>query len=207
MNLLIAVVLHSFATDVEGMRDGQLTPRAGASPRDGSSQLLRARTASASNFRLEGTVRMLPGRDEWPRDYSLFCFGKRGWVRSACRAVVRHPLFEILMLIVVAASCVALVADTPRLRLTPDAPLALLLRNLDVYVWPLAFSSEMLLKVGDASTLLSAHPLPFPLCSPPPLSSLLLTSSPLAPHLLSPRSSPPPTPAPPQGHHHRLCVR
>ena len=45
MNLLIAVVLHSFATDVEGMRDGQLTPREGTprGPRD---------------VRLDGTVRM-----------------------------------------------------------------------------------------------------------------------------------------------------
>ena len=134
MNLLIAVVLNAFSLDIEEQQEQlELEIEVQEARKDDDRRSFKRRQSRGLSM-------------TWPRDYSFGLFVQDGYVRTACQDIVAHGMFDVVVTLVVIASCIALALDTPRLHLTPEAPLARLLLTLDVGVWPWLFLGELIIK-------------------------------------------------------------
>jgi hypothetical protein len=147
INLLIAVVLNAFSADHVEEPLETVAQEAIQHQRDECDQ------SDANNHersqRLQQQRRRAAKSPVWPRDFSFGIFVEGSFLRTACRELAAHAAFELIVTLIVTASCIALALDTPRLQQTPDAPLAQLLRRLDILVWPWLFLAEMLVKAID----------------------------------------------------------
>ena len=128
INLIVSVVLNAFATD-PNMEDED--------EEEESEEEAAAKALASSPMRQ---------RAQWPKDYSFGLFVKDGPIHALCSTIAAHHGFHMISMALVLASCLALSCDSPRVRLHPDKPLAVLLHSLDVYVWPWAFLGEVLIK-------------------------------------------------------------
>lgn len=70
--------------------------------------------------------------DDPPLYYSLYCFAPRNPLRLACKRLVSHSSFDLIIMVAICLSSVCLAFDSP--RLDPDSNLAFWLDWLNV-VW------------------------------------------------------------------------
>ena len=137
MNLLVAVILTEFAEDDA---DGPATTR-----RDTARTTARSETQRSD---AERTMSSIAGIDTspqpWPVDYSLMCFGPRNPFRNMCKAAIRKPQFDQVVIVAIVVSSICLALDSP--RLDPQSHLAHELKKLDLFFTALFFC-EMMTKI------------------------------------------------------------
>jgi len=137
VNLLIAVVMHAFYTgdDQHFAQHGSVPIEVAASP---------SLSPAPSALWVEDAT---SSKGDGPQCCGRLCGICHRW-RSLCKWLVQHRSFAHAAYLLAVSSCVALVVDSPRLETEPDAPLPTALRWLEVYLWPLGFTIEFLLRAA-----------------------------------------------------------
>ena len=141
MNLLVAVILTEFADSSEAASSSPPSPAKSRAPKAMPVAAGAADNSGLESFRQAETK---PEEVEWPRDYSLFCLGPNNPLRQACKQLMRHPIFDHMVILAILASSVCLALDSPRLDAASD--FAVTLARLNVF-FTLLFSAECLTKV------------------------------------------------------------
>jgi hypothetical protein len=152
INLLIAIVLSSFADDSDTpvfIEDGTVGELSAGTARAAGSRATTTRTAPGDDARADAVAFLEETsyswtKYTWPQDYSFLCFSPRNPVRQACLMLVTSPLYDTVIIIAILVSSVCLALDSP--RLDPEGPLAVGLHTLDMYFWPWLFGAELLIK-------------------------------------------------------------
>ena len=158
INLLIAIVLESFADDSDS--PSLSGKEVAGSLNDMTSRT--SRTSVTSRTSIVGDTARLAGdgreeaaalleevhsgyvKYEWPRDYSFLCFSPRNILRRSCLVLATSGAFDNLIILAIIASSVCLALDTP--RLDDESELAANLKLLDIYLWPWIFGFELMVK-------------------------------------------------------------
>ena len=82
--------------------------------------------------------------DPWPRNHSLFLFGKFHPFRKACKKLAEDKTFDFIMLLLILISALVLIVDVPRTSADSSLGVLIFWTNLALTV---AFTLELLIKV------------------------------------------------------------
>lgn len=121
--------------DTATVADERLTVRYGRWLRQARAGLARCAKSAIHSVKVPDNLD--PGK-------SLFIFGPNNPVRQGCAAIVTNPVFDKIVLILIAISSISLALDNP--LMDPDSTMAIVLGDLEVII-TILFVMEMVLKV------------------------------------------------------------